>query len=321
MREVVFIKKNKEKWQEYEKILQQGNAVKNSEITSIYLDITDDLAYANTYYPHSKTTEYLHQLAGIAHRKIYKTKKESANSIKRFYLDSFPRMFYPYRKYLIYAWIFFILFAIIGAFSAAKDGEYVRLIMGDNYVDMTIENIKKGDPMAVYKSGGETASFLAITINNIKVALNSFIYGLLLGIGTLYMLIRNAVMLGSFQYFFYKYGVFWESVRTIWIHGTIEIFSIVVAITAGWVLASGILIPGTYTRKESFIRRAKDGTKIMLSTIPFFIIAGFFEGFVTRHTEMPVILSILIILGSLLLMIYYYFILPEKLTKKHKNYE
>ncbi len=316
MREVVFIKKNKSKWQEYEKILGSSDFIKSKDLTHIYIDLTDDLAYANTYFPNSKTTEFLHQLAGEAHRRIYKTKKESVNSIKKFYLDSFPRMFYQYRKYLIVAWIFFIIFSLIGAYSASKDAEYVRLIMGDQYVDMTIANIKKGDPMAVYKSGGELPSFLAITINNIKVAIFAFIYGLFLGLGTLRMLIQNAIMLGAFQYFFYKYGVFWESVRTIWIHGTIEIFSIVVAASAGWVLASGILMPGTYTRKEAFIRKAKDATKIMISTIPFFMIAGFFEGFVTRHTEMPVWLSVLIILLSLILMIYYYFILPKKLITK-----
>jgi uncharacterized membrane protein SpoIIM required for sporulation len=144
-------------------------------------------------------------------------------------------------------------------------------------------------------------------------------YGLFLGLGTYYALMSNAIMLGSFQYFFYEQGVFAESVRTIWIHGTIEISVIIVAGAAGFIMASGILFPGTYTRTQAFIRKSRDGLKVMVSTIPFFIIAGFLEGFVTRHTEMPTWLSVLIILSSLSLIIYYYVLLPAKIYKNlHK---
>jgi len=57
----------------------------------------------------------------------------------------------------------------------------------------------------------------------------------------------------------------------------------------------------------------------MLSTVPFFIIAGFLEGFVTRHTEMPDWLAIFIIFGSLALIIFYYVIYPYQLHKKTKT--
>jgi uncharacterized membrane protein SpoIIM required for sporulation len=181
---------------------------------------------------------------------------------------------------------------------------------------MTLENIEKGDPMAVYKQMGEFNMFLGITVNNIRVALMAFVYGFLLGIGTLMVMLQNGIMLGSFQYFFYEKGLLWESMRTIWIHGTIEISVIIIAGSAGLVLANGMLFPGTYTRLESFKRGVKNGLKIILSTVPFFIIAGFLEGFVTRHTEMPDWLAILIITGSLVLIIFYYIIYPYQL---HKN--
>ena len=321
MREVVFVKKNKDKWRSYEEILG-GNTYPGSKIlTEIYLDLTDDLAYANTYYPESDVSRYLHQLAGQAHRKIYTTRKESVNSIWHFYSVSFPAFFYKYRKYLLISFFVFTIFFLIGAFSAAHDGNFVRLILGDEYVDKTLKNIHKGDPMAIYKQKNQMDMFLGITINNIKASLATFIYGLLFGLGTIYSLMYNAIMLGSFQYFFYDQGVLGESLKTIWIHGTIEIFAIIVAGAAGFVLASGILLPGTYTRKESFIIKARHGLKIVLSTLPFFIIAGFLESFVTRHNDMPLILSIIIIIGSFVGMIYYYFILPYKIHQKNKHYE
>ena len=126
-------------------------------------------------------------------------------------------------------------------------------------------------------------------------------------------------MLGSFLYFFYDKGLLWESSRTIWIHGTIEISVIIIAGCAGLVLGNGLLFPDTYSRLDSFKKSIKAGLKIMLSTVPFFIIAGFLEGFVTRHTEMPDWLAITIILASLTLIIYYYVIYPIKLTNQIKQ--
>ena len=161
--------------------------------------------------------------------------------------------------------------------------------------------------------------FLGITINNIRVALYAFVYGIFFGLGTVFILMQNAVMLGSFQYFFYQNGLLWESVRTIWIHGTIEISVIIVGGCAGLVLGRSILFPGTYTRLTSFTKGVKAGLKIVISTVPFFIIAGFLEGFVTRLTGMPDWLSILIISMSLALILFYYVFYPHYLNQKLKN--
>jgi uncharacterized membrane protein SpoIIM required for sporulation len=191
--------------------------------------------------------------------------------------------------------------------------------MGDAYVNMTLENIANEDPMAVYKQASEMNMFLGITINNIRVSLMAFVLGIFLGIGTLFLIMRNAIMLGAFQYFFYDKGVLWESVRTIWIHGTIEISVIIIAGCAGLVVGQGILFPNTFTRLTSFVNGIKAGLKIVISTIPFFIIAGFLEGFVTRHTEMPDWLAICIIVISLALILFYYVIYPIQLHKKHER--
>ena len=162
--------------------------------------------------------------------------------------------------------------------------------------------------------------FLGITLNNIKVALLAFGYGILLGLGTLYIMMQNGIMLGSFQYFFYEQGLLWESARTIWIHGTIEISVIIIAGCAGLVMGNGMLFTGTLPRLEAFKRGVINGLKILMSTIPFFILAGFLEGFVTRHTEMPDWLAIVIITSSLALILFYYVIYPIQLNKRLKQH-
>lgn len=319
MREAAFAKQNKDKWLKFENVLRNNIQMNPDELSALYIEVTDHLSYARTFYPNSNTLKYLNGISALAHQKIYKTKRESRNRFITFYTKEFPLFFSQYHKQLGIAFAVFLLFSIVGAYSAATDGSFVRLILGDGYVNMTLANIEKGDPMAVYKEMGALNMFLGITINNLTVALYAFVYGLFLTLGTVFILMRNAIMLGSFQYFFYEKGLLWETARTIWIHGTIEISVIIIAGCAGLVLGNSILFPGTYTRLQSFMRGAKDGLKIMLSTVPFFILAGFLEGFVTRHTEMPDWLAILIIGGSFFLILYYYVLYPLKLKRKRNS--
>lgn len=316
MREAAFVKQNKDKWLTFENVLSNKTVISPDELSSLYIEITDHLSYAKTFYTNSNTEAYLNGLASSAHQKIYKTKKESKNRLITFFTHEFPLMFSTHHRELLVAFLVFSLFTIVGAYSAANEGDFVRGFLGDNYVNMTLENIEKGDPMGVYKKQGEFNMFLGITINNIKVALMAFGYGIMFAIGSLFIMMQNAIMLGSFQYFFYEHGLLWESVRTIWIHGTIEISVIIIAGASGLVLGNSMLFPGTYSRLESFKRGVLSGLKILMSTIPFFIIAGFLEGFVTRHTEMPDWLAILIITGSLAAILFYYVFYPIYIAKK-----
>ncbi|MEO1033604.1 MAG: stage II sporulation protein M [Bacteroidota bacterium] len=319
MREASFVKQNKEKWIGFENALNNNAKINPDDLASYYIQLTNDLSYAQTYYPDSKTLLYLNSLASQAHQKIYITKKESKNKIISFWRDEFPLFFYQYHKTLLYAFLIFTSAVLIGVVSTLNDDTFLRLILGDSYVNMTIENIENGEPMAVYKSGSNIGSFLGITINNIRVAIIAFALGVIFSVGTIWVLFSNGIMLGAFITFFYNYGIL-EKTSTVWLHGTIEISVIVIAGCAGLVMGNSFLFPKTYSRRVAFMKGAKDGLKIMVSTIPFFIIAGFIEGFITRYGEqMPWILAYGIIFISLFIIVYYYIIYPTLLNKYQKR--
>jgi uncharacterized membrane protein SpoIIM required for sporulation len=317
MREVAFIKQNKEKWLEFEQAIF-GKAKKNpDDLASLYIQLVNDLSYAQTYYPKSKAVIYLNHLAAITYQKIYKTKREETNRIVHYFKTEVPLLVYQYRRYVLYAFLFFFLFVGLGVLSAVKDDTFVRLVLGDDYVNYTLENIKKGNPVAIYKNGSNWGSAISITINNLIVGSKMYIYGITGGIGTLSALFQNSVMLGSFQYFFYDQKVFWASVRGIWIHGSMEMFGMVIEAAAGFVLGASILFPKTYSRLNSFKMGLRNSLKIWFSTIPFTIAAGCLEGFITRYSiDMPIWASILIILSTLSLISWYYLIYPFRVNRK-----
>ncbi|MDQ1102588.1 hypothetical protein QE403_003795 [Chryseobacterium sp. SORGH_AS 1048] len=206
MREVYFIKQNKEKWLGIEQVIQ-GKVKKNpDDLSSLYINLINDLSFAQTYYPKSNTTVYLNHLSSQIFQKIYKTRRVEQNRITYFFGTEVPLLVYRYRRYLLYAFLFFILFTLIGVISSIYDKDFVNIILGEGYVNETIENIKKGNAVGIYQTGSTWGSTTGIIFNNIGVGAKLYIYGIFAGIGTLYYLLSNSVMLGSFQYFFYDYG-------------------------------------------------------------------------------------------------------------------
>ncbi len=319
MKEIVFLNKNAKRWAELEKIIHSKEINDPDYLAEIYIKITDDLSYAQTYYPGSETVKYLNHLASKVHLNIYKTKKEDQNRFANFWKYDVPQEMFYAKRYILYAFLIFLVTFLLGIVSSANDKEYSRVILGDSYVNMTIENIEKGDPMGVYKEMGPGEMFIYIAFNNIKVMFYVFLLGILFSFGSILYIIVHGVMIGTFQYLFYEYNVLYESVLTIWIHGTIEIFTLIVSGGAGIMMGNSILFPGTYSRRVSFSRGAKRSAKIVLGLVPFILIAAFLEGFVTRHTEWSSFIRAGIIIGSLTLIIWYFFIYPSNLHKREKT--
>lgn len=282
-----------------------------------FTELVNDLGYAKTFYPHSKVTTYLNGLASRIYLGIYRNKREESSRFTRFWKTELPLTVRRYHRELLYAFLIFTTLAVMAAFSAAHDESFVRGILGDGYVEMTEDNIAKGDPFGVYKDENKIVMFLRIALNNIRVSLMVFVAGLFLSLGTAWFLFQNGMMLGAFQYMFFAKGLGWPSVLVIWIHGTLEISAIIIAGGAGFILGNSLLFPGTRKRIDSLKRGAKDGLKLMIGLVPVFIVAAFLEGYVTRYSSMPQWLSISILALSFSFIGWYFVLYPIQLGKKH----
>ncbi len=317
MREVAFIKQNKEKWLEFEQLISNKEKKSSDEIASLHIKIMNDLVYAQTYYPKSKVTLYLNKLAKGSFDEVYDAKRKEKNVFYSFFLEKVPLLSYQYRKYIYLSFAFFFFCFFIGILSTFNDESFARQILGNNYVDQTIENIESGDAMAIYKGGTNWGTFIGIYDNNQRVGLNMFLSGLFLGLGTGYYVVVNAIMVAVFQAFFYQHNSFFDSLKGIWIHGTYEIFGMIIEAAAGYIIGASILFPGTLKRFESFKIGFRDAFYIFISTIPFTIIAAFLEGYITRYSNiMPTFFCYFIILFSLVTISYYYLVLPFKVAQK-----
>ena len=319
MKETKFIQENKEKWQRFENLNSQTKA-NPEELSNLYIDITDDLAYSQTHYQRRTVRVYLNQLAQNVFIGVNKYKKDSFKTLLRQVTTEIPIEIYRARKTLLTALIAFLIYAGIGVVSTIINPDFPRVVMGDDYVEMTISNIEEGNPLGVYQSMDQMSMFIRITTNNLMVAFLTFFVGLLFTLGTHLMLFSNGVMLGAFQYYFYTKGLLITSFLGIWIHGAFEISAIVIAGGAGITIGNGWLFPGTFTRFQSLKLAMRRGVRIMLLLVPFIIMAGFLESYVTRHyNTLPDWSKLGIIAFSFILMLFAFVIYPFYLAKRYPS--
>ncbi|HAA16641.1 MAG TPA: hypothetical protein DCE41_35000 [Cytophagales bacterium] len=312
MREAAFVKTNLNRWEEFDRLVSNPRTDPD-RLSELFIQLTDDLAYANTHYPESKTVQYLNGLASKVHQGIYRNKKEDRGRIVRFWKYELPEVAYRGRRYLLLSFVIFIVAALIGTLSLQNDENFARLILGDFYVNMTIENIQDGDPMGVYKDSSPISMWVGIAVNNIRVSVAAFALGIFFSLGTFYILFRNGIMVGVFQYFFFQYNLGYYSFLTIWIHGTIEISAIIIAGAAGLMMGNRLLFPGTYSRLVAFRQGAKDGLKVIIGLVPLFIIAAWLESYITRLTELPDAIQLGIIVLSFVFIVWYFILYPYQL--------
>ncbi len=315
MRETRFIAQNKEKWNEFELLLSK-QTIHPDDLQKMYVQVTDDLSFARTFYPNRSIRVYLNYLSQRIFSHLYKTKKSPVNQFINFWRYDLPQLVWESRWEFGLAVLVFSVAVAIGVISTMIDADFPRQILGDAYVEETLQNISKGDPAAIYKSGSAFGSTLGITANNIFVSLLVFVSGIIAGIGSIFLLLQNGIMLGSFQYFFISRGVGVNASLAIWLHGTFEISAIVIAGAAGLTMGKGLLFPGTYRRLQAFQRSARRGFEIMTGTIPLFLIAGFVEGTFTRYTDAPTFIRASFILLCAAIVLFYFAWYPYFLSKK-----
>ena len=315
MKEILFIRNNIEKWKAIEALVDNINSVMPDRLADAYTDLTTDLAFAQTHYPTSRITIYLNNLSSALHNEIYRNKREKWKRMITFWTQEVPDVMWKERRLLFLSFAIFMISVLIGVVSTLGDESFPRLILGDGYMDQTLENIAQGKPMGIYGSEEEGGMFIGITLNNIMVSFYIFAMGVLTSFMPGYFLFQNGVMVGCFDTFFYQHGLLSECLLTTMLHGTLELSSIVVAGAAGLAMGNGWLFPGTYSRLVSFQRGAKRGMKIIVGTVPLFIVAGFIESFITRHTEINNYVRLSIILLSLVFVIFYFIYLPYKRNK------
>lgn len=280
------------------------------ELASLYRQTAADLSVARDDPGAAALARYLNTLLGRAHNLVYAGDPARRRGIVYFYARVFPAVFRATLPYTLAAFAVFLAGLAAGATITWADPGFARLLLGVPMLD----TIERGEMWTHSIVSIKPLASSAITTNNLSVSFAAFAGGILGGVGTLYMMLFNGVLIGVLGVACHRAGMslsLWSFVAP---HGSLELPAIFIAGGAGLLLAKGVLAPGLLSRRDSLVESAAVAVRLVLGVIPLLIVAGAIEGFVSP-TDVPASMKFAIGGSLFVLLAGYIALTPPPLTE------
>lgn len=302
-----FLKKRRSSWQRMETLLRQArnhprnlSASELEELGRLYRSIASDLALAQRDFPDQQVTRYLNQLVGRAHVLIYQGEPLRWRRLVRFYRCTFPQLYRALLPYTITAFVLFCAPALAAFWAVSADQEWIYVIQGPGVAPL-VAQVERGELWTEIAPGVRSAAATFIMTNNIQVMFLTFAGGLTAGILTLWVLIHNGLTLGAIFGLLSIHQLAGGLAEFVLAHGPVELSVIFLAGGCGLYIGDGLLRPGLLSRGVALRRRARIGVQLILGSVPFLVIAGLIEGFVSPSAlPWPVKALVGLVTGALL---------------------
>jgi uncharacterized membrane protein SpoIIM required for sporulation len=256
------------------------------ELGLLYRQTATDLSAVRGDPSSGQQARYLNQLLGRAHNAIYAGQKKTVGGVWEFYTREYPRVFRRFLSYTAAATAIFFLGALAGTFFSVSDPDYMREFLPPHLV----QSIERHEMWTHSIVAVKPQASSGIMTNNLSVSFMTFAAGITAGIGTLYLLFFNGMMLGVIGVACGTYQMslpLWSFVAP---HGVLELPAIFIAGGAGLRLAQALLFPGMLSRRDSLSIGGTDAVRLLVGVIPMLLIAGTIEGFFSP-SETPVYLK------------------------------
>ena len=242
---------------------------------------------------------YLNQLLGRSHNLIYMGHKPQVSGIVKFYRDTYPRVFRETLPQTFLALGIFAVMTLVGWAVAIHDPAFAQRFLGPRMIE-TIERHEMWTDSIV---GIKPLASSGIMTNNLTVAFTTFAFGITAGLGTLYMMVFNGLMMGVVGAATWRGGMALQLWSFVAPHGVLELPAIFIAGGAGFEIARGLLFPGLLPRRESLAQAGGRAARLLLGTVPMLVVAGVIEGFFSpSHVPVAMKFSLAAVLLVLLLM-------------------
>jgi len=245
------------------------------ELALLYRQVASDLSTLRQDKTSAALAAQVNHLLARAHHIIYSSRKSTWRNFLLFLRDGYPRVFREQRVYVFAALVMLLAGSVIAAAFTLADERFAAPILGPSIM----QGVERHEMWtnSIVSVAPQTASFIMTT--NLAVSFSAFAGGLLFGLGSVYLLFFNGLMLGAVAVVCQKAGMalsLWSFVAP---HGSLELPAIVIAGAAGLRLGHGMLFPGIYRWGDSVARAGREAVRLVSGVIPLLVIAGTLEGF------------------------------------------
>lgn len=263
------------------------------EFGRLYRRASSALSRARTHGLEGPETARLNRLVGRAYAHLYVGEPRRRGSVRAFFGREFSRTFRTHLAFFLAAVGLFSLGAFVGGALTAFNPQMPDLLFGPGWAD-ELENLASRHVGARNWFPEEVRPLMSsfIMVNNVQVAFLAFATGILFGLGTVYVLVTNGLLLGTVAVVVHRHGVaasFWGFVAP---HGVIELTAIFIAGSAGLILGYALVRPGKYGRLDALKVAAREAIKLILGVVAMLIVAALIEAFVSPLPDLPAVLKL-----------------------------
>ena len=280
-----WLEKRKPHWAKLEALLNHGakSGLKSlsrsdlQELSLLYRQTAADLAAIREDSGSVHYARYVNQLLVRAHNTIYSGHRASPMAVVSFFSKTYPRVFRRNLRQCALATAVFAITGLIGAVLTYQNPDFKVKILGPQMVE-TIDRHQMWTHSIV---GVKPLASSEIKTNNMSVGFMTFALGITAGLGTIYMMAFNGLLIGVIGVACWLSGMSLQLWSFVAPHGVLELPAIFIAGGAGLKIAQGLLFPGVLPRRDSLARAGSEAVQLLLGTIPILMIAGVIEAFVS----------------------------------------
>lgn len=280
-----WLERRKPHWTKLEALLNQSSrdGLKSltrsdlQELSLLYRQTAADLAAIREDRGSVHFARYINQLLVRAHNTIYSGHRASPMAVVSFFWKTYPAAFRRNLRHCLLATAIFAVAGVVGAVLTYQNPDFKVKLLGPEMVE-TIDRHQMWTQSIV---GIKPLASSAIMTNNMTVGFTTFALGITGGLGTIYMMAFNGLLIGVIGTACWLSGMSLQLWSFVAPHGVLELPAIFIAGGAGFRIAQGLLFPGVLPRRDSLARAGVEAVQLLLGTIPILIIAGLIEAFVS----------------------------------------
>src|SRR6266481_7614364 len=288
---IVSLLQRAERWRQAERRarrLARGRSEDAADATRLaddYRLLAHDLARVRTLMPDSRTREYLEAAYARAHATLHHGAWRLGRALLTLDRDEIPAVVRWLGPYIVWSTVIFALAAIGGYALVWRYPELIALFASPDL----IASVERGQLwteglLNIVPSSVLSAQILA---NNIVVSLFAYCAGFMFGLGTLYILGLNGLMLGAVFAFTSLHGLGDDLFTFVVAHGCVEISVMCLSGAAGAAVGEALIRPGAATRAEAFQRAALQSGTLILACVLLLVGSGLIEGYVSPNPAFP----------------------------------
>lgn len=286
-----FSAKYQPQWQRFELWLDSKNRTiprakrpqfNNSvEIPHLYRQICHHLSLAQSRNYSAHLIDYLNQLTLRGHQYLYQARANTRFGFLAFIFDDFPNLIrVRWKLFLLAAFLFYGPLAGM-VIAIQRSPELVYSVLPPQQVsEFRYMYDPKGEHIGRNRESSDDFLMFGFYIkNNISIGFQTFSGGMLFGLGTLFFLIYNGLVIGAVAGHLMQIGYAKTFFSFVVGHGAFELTAIVIAGMAGLNLGGALIKPGQQPRLDALKQAGRDSMKMIYGVILMLVIAAFLEAF------------------------------------------